>query len=182
VALQAVVPSLLVVAALFTTAALGETEKPRIDPWTLIGRHLAAIGTEKARKFRWRVIDGTCTKTGRFADVRGSVFASGGSFPCLLNFTSGYTTTRLTIVFESDIQPTDGWLWDGRDFKAVGAGATGFGDLSGFMYMAPEFVKQGVFGGVLSAAWPLLEAEEAASRMEIKGTKQEKGLVLQVVT
>ncbi len=144
--------------ALFTSPA----DKMKLDD--LIARHLISIGSEKARaSVRTRIISGSSQVVFHTAPVGQAagraVLASQGN------------KTLLGMSFPSPVYPREQLGFDGNAFMAAFVVAGTRSVLGSFLMTHSLIFKQGLMGGTLSSAWPLLDLSSHKADLEYAGTK-----------
>lgn len=128
----------------------------------LIKKHLASIGTPEAiaaAKTRIFVGQGVLT----------SKLGYNGRLVGPAQFVSSEDKTLLAIVFNSNEYPYEKLAFDGKDMT-FGRPNGKLTRLSEFVKAQTAIVKQGLFGGVLSASWPLASSSRKA-KIEFAGTE-----------
>jgi hypothetical protein len=154
---------------LFVMAVVGMSvlqAKPdnKLAPAEVVAKHLESIGSAEARaRVNGIMIKGTCVVTIRLGgkgQVDGqAIMASQGS----LNL--------INMTFDSPAYPGDSLKFDGKKFTAsqFKPGArTAFG---AFFVQYDIIFKEGLIGGVLSTAWPLLDLKQKNPKLEYAGLK-----------
>jgi hypothetical protein len=135
----------------------------------LLARHLRSIGPDESRASN-RIIAGTSQVIFRTAPlgqaIGKAVLASDGM------------KTLIGMSFPSPIYPREQLGFDGNTFTAAFA-TPGNRSVLGNFLMANEIIfKQGLMGGTLSSAWPLLDLSSRRAQLEYVGTKKIDGRVL----
>lgn len=136
----------------------------KLAPAEVVAKHLESIGSAEARaRVNGIMIKGTCVVTIRLGgkgQVDGqAIMASQGS----LNL--------INMTFDSPAYPGDSLKFDGKKFTAsqFKPGArTAFG---AFFVQYDIIFKEGLIGGVLSTAWPLLDLKQKNPKLEYAGLK-----------
>ena len=137
----------------------------KITPEELVARHLESIGTEKARTaITSRVIAGSSTvvfhtepkgqATGR------AVLASEG------------VKNLIGMSFPSPVYPREQFGFNGNSFMAAFVVPGVRSSLGSFLMTHNLIFKQGLMGGTLSSAWPLLELSSRSPQIEYAGQKK----------
>jgi hypothetical protein len=152
---------LLVICALTQTTFATD----KIKPEEIVAKHLESIGTEQARKsINNRVMVGTATVTfhspGKGQAVGQAVMASEG--PKIL----------IGMTFDNTNYPYEKLGYDGNTFTASFLSPGKRSTLGDFLNTYSGIVKQGLMGGSLSSAWPLLNMSSKRARLEYAGTKK----------
>lgn len=137
----------------------------------LIERHLRSIGTAEVRKsVTTRIITGTSlvvfrtTPTGQAAGL--SVLASDGD------------KNLIGMSFNSPVYPREQFGFNGNAFIAAYVTPGVRSSLGSFLMIQDVIFKQGLMGGTLSTAWPLLDLQSHNAKIEYAGTKKINGEVL----
>jgi len=140
----------------------------------VVARHLESIGDEKARaSVTTRIISGTSqvifrtTPTGQASGK--AVLASDG-FKNLIG-----------MSFPSPVYPREQFGFDGDTFLAAYTVPGVRSTLGGFLMTHGLIFKQGLMGGALSSAWPLLDPSLRGAKLEYKGLKKIDNRELQEV-
>lgn len=139
-----------------------------IKPDDLVEKHLASIGTAEARaavRNRYVLAD---------ADV---VFRLGGSGPLSGkgNLISQGAMIRMGMVFNGLDYPGELFGFDGKNVTVsqIQQGVRSrFGNL---VYTYDVLLKEGLLGGTLSAAWPLLDLAHRQPKLQYTGLKNIEG-------
>ncbi len=131
----------------------------------ILAKHLESMGKPEARKAaRSRVIAGTTEVTFR---SRGVAKADGGAV-----LASADEMSMVTMKFESSQYPYEKIGFDGKKVTAYQLHPGDYSSLGGFARTFPEIFKEGLLGGTLSSAWPLLDFSSRRAKMEFAGTKK----------
>src|SRR5262245_2780313 len=146
--------------------AFGIHAKPdtKLSPGEVISKHLESIGTPDARaKVHGTRIRGACTlvvKEGGNGQAQGRVLLS-----------SEGNMNLLKMIFESEENPT--WFkFDGSKASVSQFRPGRRNSLENFFASYEVIVKEGLLGGTLSEAWPLLKLEGKNPKLENAGLKQ----------
>src|SRR5215510_2890111 len=137
----------------------------KITPEELVAHHLESIGTEKARTaVTSRVIAGSSTvvfhtepkgqATGR------AVMASEG------------VKNLIGMSFPSPVYPREQFGFNVNSFMAAFVVPGVRSSLGSFLMTHNLIFKQGLMGGTLSSAWPLLELSSRTPQLEYAGQKK----------
>ena len=143
--------------------SLSATDK--ITPDELVARHLESIGTAKARaSITTRIIVGTSLvifRTPPPGQATGrAVLASEG----LKNL--------IGMSFPSPIYPREQLGFNGNSFMAAYVTPGVRSVLGSFLMTHALIFRQGLMGGTLSTAWPLLDSTTRNARLEYAGLKK----------
>lgn len=157
----------LFVVALFSTSILAAPPPDeKLKPEDVIARHLASIGTAEAlAAVKSRVIVGNTTA--RLKLTNAPIEISGP-----VQLASEGDKVLLAMIFNSANYAYEKAGFDGRDLT-VGVLQSGRRSvLSDFFFAHEAIFKQGLIGGVLSSAWPLLNAGSKNLKLSYGGTKK----------
>jgi hypothetical protein len=131
----------------------------------IISKHLDSIGKPEARTAAHsRVIAGTTQVTFR---ARGVAQTTGGAV-----LASDGAMSMVTMKFESSDYPYEKLGFDGSKVTAYQLHPNDYSSLGNFARSFPEIFKEGLFGGTLSSAWPLLNSANKKVKLEYAGTKK----------
>ena len=146
-----------------TLADAVRSDKLTIDE--IVSKHLDSIGNAKSRAaIGSRVIGGTSHVTFR---SRGIAQADGGAV-----LASEGTKSIVTMKFESSQYPYEKIGFDGSKVTAYQLHPGDYSSLGSFARANPEMFKEGLVGGTLSSAWPLLDLSDRRAKLEYLGTKK----------
>jgi hypothetical protein len=158
---------LTVVAAAPTASRAAATpDKEKMKPEEVVAKHLESIGTAEARQaVRNLVASGTVVfniRSGGKGQTGGaSLIASEGEM------------NLFKMVFQSSpTYPHELFSYDGKSFGALHVRAGARSPLGEFFMSHDTIFKQGLFGGTLSTAWPLLNLAGRNPRLDYEGTKK----------
>ena len=137
----------------------------RMKPEEIIARHLESIGSAKARAaVKTRIMVGTSqvvfhtTPVGQAAGR--VVLASEGD------------KSLLGMSFPSPVYPREQLGFNGTTFIAAYVVPGVRSSLGSFLMTHSLIFKQGLMGGTLSSAWPLLDVSARQAQLEYAGTKK----------
>ena len=138
---------------------------PEMEPEELVARHLESIGDAETRE---GIQSRSARGVGRFEIVvGGSGFLEGPA-----SFLSQGNKFRFSIDFNHLNYRAERITFDGEECY-VGNIAPGVrSQLGDFFYQYDDFVKEGLLGGVLSTAWPLVDIEERRPKLDYRGLKK----------
>ena len=159
---------LALILALLAVSAFAQKEK--ITAEQVIQQHLASIGTPEARaaaKSRVMVGQGNVSSKQGYA----------GSLTGPAEIASDGDKFLLAIVFNSNEYPYEKVAFDGKDLT-VGRDRGRMTRLGEFVKAQSGLLKDGLMGGVLSSAWPLLSSDPKAYKAEFAGTEEVDGQTL----
>jgi hypothetical protein len=160
-----ILTSIVLLSGSSTIAALPDE---KMTPKDLIAKHLEAIGTAQSRSaITSHVAMGTCKlvfRSGRVTTGEGKVVLASEGMKSLIG-----------MAFGSIEYPHEKIGYDGKDvsigYLKPGVRST----LGNFIRTNNQIFTQGLFGGVLSSAWPLLDANVRQAKLEFGGTKKIDG-------
>jgi hypothetical protein len=126
----------------------------------IIAKHLEAIGgAETLQSVTTRLITGTAVAT--FKEPGTGQVASEGP------------KNMIAMIFDNATNyPHEKVGFDGKDVSTSYASPGARSTLGDFLWTYKAIVKQGVFGGSLSQAWPLLDITKTKVKVEAGGTKK----------
>jgi hypothetical protein len=168
-----IVQALACVCLLVFASSAGAAQEKKMEIHELVWRHLESIGKASARgAIKSRFAAGTVKYVSRIG--------GGGNLEGTIGFVSLNPKTRYSIKFANLQNPGEQLAFDGKKLE-VGAQPQGrWSDLALFIQQQDLPIKEGLLGGVLSTAWPLLK-EPIPARLEYKGTKKIDGRTLHLV-
>lgn len=137
-------------------------------------QHLNSIGSEQARAaVRNRVVVGGVT----FRVVNGSPQRWGGDE----TFTSAPDKIDLVMQFPPSVYLSEHIVRNGKKTSVAPTRQTRRSRFGLFVMVHNEILTEGLFGGTLSAAWPLASLEKSDARLEDRGIKKIDGRELRRV-
>lgn len=140
----------------------GIPSSDRIKTEELVARHLEAIGPAKARAAT-RIISGASQvifRTPPPGQATGrAVMASDG------------VKTLIGMSFPSPVYRREQFGFDGKNFAAAFITPGVRSSLGSFLMTHNVVFKEGLMGGTLSSAWPLLDVKARGPHMEYAGVK-----------
>ena len=180
--------ALVTVIILPVTLSVVLAKGPKMKPVELVARHLEALGPTQARvAAQSRIAQGK----GRIRVIRGgsnivrSLTLEGpdsgihaGSFGVLTGpagFASQGEKVRLLIRFDHLDYRAEQVSFDGDKVRIAHLVPGRRSVLGQFLYQQNELVKEGLLGGVLSTAWPLLDLQANNPKLKYKGLKKVEG-------
>lgn len=157
--------ALLLSATSIATTGSSSPAPEKMTPEEVISKHLESIGTAEARaKIKSHVILGTATATFRLG---GTGTSSGGSV-----MASQGGKSLIAIIYGNKEYPYEKVGFDG-DTLTVGDIRPGVRSSLAKFFMEHEMpFKEGLIGGTLSAAWPLLNSSSRTAKLKYSGTKK----------
>ncbi|MDA2939116.1 hypothetical protein MYX75_12755 [Acidobacteria bacterium AH-259-A15] len=157
--------NLSAVVILLAVCALALAKGPKMKPEELVARHLEALGSPEARA---TVHSRSAKGAGRLTLISGS-----GSLNGPASFVTEGRKVLLSIQFNHLQYAAERISFDG-DKTQVGDIRTGIRSQLGEMLYKEynSVIKEGLLGGVLSTAWPLLELESRRPKLKYEGLKK----------
>jgi hypothetical protein len=147
------------------TATANATAPEKITAEEVIAKHLESIGSAEARAaVRSRIIQGSVVATVR---IGGSGQSKGGAV-----MASQGTMSLLGMIFGPQEYSNEKAGFDGRKLT-LGELRPGIRtNLGGFFLTHDLIFKEGLLGGTLSSAWPLLDLPARKAKLKYAGTKK----------
>ncbi|HEX8176595.1 MAG TPA: hypothetical protein VF543_16000 [Pyrinomonadaceae bacterium] len=163
--------TLLSVALLFALT-LSPTLRPaaadKMKPEELVLKHLSSIGAEDARAaLKTMIAIGTVEATFR---ARGTSKATGSSL-----FASNGDKNLMSLLFNSSEYPYERIGFNGERVTGAEIRPGTRTPLINFLLGYDTIIRQGLLGGTLSTAWPLLHTTEKQAKLEYGGLKKTEG-------
>ncbi len=160
----------LIVCALLFIALLGgaSASAQKMKPEEVVAKHLDAIGTAELRApTRSRVAGGSIDFSVRSGRARRAVGKS-------LLVSQG-DKVLLNAVFETADYPFEKMGYDGKKVAVRQFLPGQHSPVAEFILSNEVIFKEGLIGGSLSAAWPLLHLAERNAKLEYNGTEKVEG-------
>jgi hypothetical protein len=160
--------ALIILGLAFTTEHGAASLDEKMKPEELVARHLASVGSAEARaKITSRAAGGGALliiRVGGAANLTGNTMfvSSGAKFRFGMQFNTAEYTGE-DMAFDGN-KAAAGMLPQGRRSP-----------LSLFVTQQPMPLKEGLIGGVLSTAWPLLRMDQSQPKLEYRGLKKIDG-------
>jgi hypothetical protein len=162
--------SILVVMMFCLCGVLAQAaDNPPATADELLAKHLEAIGTPEARaKAKSRGVDGAA----KFEFL--STGGAGSSNGTMKLATEG---NKLRIAVELNTRNYQGEdiVCDGSRVNVAGFVSGKKSMLGAFLDQRNEVIKEGLFGGVLSTGWPLLNLADRKAKLKFNGLKKVDG-------
>jgi hypothetical protein len=149
----------------FPTAALPDD---KLSPKDLIAKHLEALGTSESRK---AITSRLALGTSKISFRSGSVGTGGGK----VVLASDGVKNLIGMVFGSTEYPHEKFGYDGKNVSISYLKPGVRSSLGRFVETNKQIFTQGLFGGVLSSSWPLLDPAVRQAKLEFGGTKKVDG-------
>ena len=166
-----IIAVLVISLPLLSSGTLSSSASDKMKPEEVLARHLESIGSAKARTLvTSRIISGTSQVIFRTPPpgqaVGKAVLASEG------------IKSLVGMSFPSPVYPREELGFNGSNFVAAYV-TPGVRSVLGNFLMTNDLVfKQGLIGGTLSSAWPLLDLAGRNAQLEYEGTKKVDDLTL----
>ncbi|HJR07543.1 MAG TPA: hypothetical protein VJ842_09815 [Pyrinomonadaceae bacterium] len=146
--------------------AAATTDKEKMKAEDVVAKHLESIGTAEARRaVRNLVASGSVVFTIR----SGGKGQTGGSS---LIASEGEMNLLKMIFQSSPTYPYELLSYDGKTFGAVHVRPGARSPLGEFLMSHDMIFKQGLMGGTLTTAWPLLNLSERNPKLDYEGMKK----------
>ena len=137
----------------------------KLKPAEVIAKHLNSIGTEKAREaIKTRIIAGTAQVVFRTAPV-------GQTYGRAVLASEGLKNL-IGMSFYSPVYPREQFGFNGSNFIAAFVTPGVRSSLGSFLMNHDLIFKEGLMGGALSTAWPLLDLTTREAKLEYAGLKK----------
>lgn len=135
----------------------------------LVAHHLEALGTSQARAgAKTRVAQGTT----EFKLLAGGA----GTLDGKSQFVSDGPKLHFIMKFANNEYRGEQFIFNGSKVEVSSATAQqSRSALGGFVYVQDTVVREGLWGGVLSTAWPLLDLEKRKPKLAFDGLKKIDG-------
>src|SRR5215472_2512379 len=147
--------------------------KPTVD--AIISRHLDSIGSAEARANAVsRVSQGKVV----FAEVIQHSLRMEGAATLL----SQERKHKCEFQFGNPQYPGEQFVFDGNKEMVATVDQTSRSRLGNFLFLQEDVLREGLFGGVLSTAWPLLNTQKANPVLKYEGLKKVDGQQLHEIS
>ena len=154
---------LLVLGVLSAVSLSAKDEK--LTPEVLVARHLAAIGTAEARAAaQSREIQGMVA----FTEVVSHTINMVGH----ASMVSQGRTSKTVFDFATPGYKAEEFAFDGQTHTVSMVEPGKRSMLGDFLYAQREILREGLWGGTMSTAWPLLNLSQAAPYLTYQGLKK----------
>ncbi|MDT7689532.1 MAG: hypothetical protein QOE46_2291 [Acidobacteriota bacterium] len=157
---------------LMTRTSTATTAADKMKAEDVVAKHLESIGTEAARAgAQSRIVGGTSRAIFKAR-------SSGGAVDGQVVIASANNKVVFGMKFGSPNYPGERFGFDGKKFT-VGYLTPGVRSaLGNFALTNGEIFKEGLIGGTLSSAWPLLNILERKAKLEYAGTDKINNLTV----
>lgn len=159
-------PACVLVAVLFLGSGPVAAEA-RLTPEEVVARHLEALGQAPASAARPRVLEGAC----RMQIRRGGAADIGGR----TRFSSEGGHVRIDLKFDHSDYWGESFSYNGDKVEIGFIQPVRRSPLGNFMSAYDAILKEGLVGGVLSTAWPLLDVAGHRAKLKYDGIKKLDG-------
>jgi hypothetical protein len=140
----------------------------KIKPAELVEKHLASIGTAEARAaVRNRVAAGDADVVFRLGAI-GQLSGTG-------TFLSEGPMIRLGMTFNAVEYPGELFGFDGKKVTVAQIQPGVRSPFGNFVYTYDALLKEGLLGGTISTAWPLLDLAHRQPKLQYTGLKKIEG-------
>ncbi|PWT94105.1 MAG: hypothetical protein C5B55_03235 [Blastocatellia bacterium] len=154
-----------------SSTPLSKTANGELTAPDLIAKHLESIGKAGARQaVKTRIISGTSLVVFRTVPT--------GQAAGLCVLASDGPKNLIGMSFRSPVYPQEEFAFNGSSFIAAFVTPGVRSSLGSFLMMQGVIFQQGLMGGALSSAWPLLSIQDKNVKVEYAGTKKVNGQVL----
>lgn len=158
---------LLTLTALLVSTLSSTTlaKKPRLKADDLLAYHLKSIGSETARSARKNnYLEGPGQLRIR---IGGGRFLKGNAIFC-----SEGNKFLTSLLFHDSNYPGEEISFDGREtyVKQLNPGARS--EIGQFLYVYKNLLEEGLIGGSLSTAWPLLHLKSRRAKIKYRGLRK----------
>ena len=144
----------------------------KMTPEDVVARHLESIGTAKAREsVTTRIISGASQVIFHTAPTGQAVGKA--------VLASEDTKSLIGMSFPSPVYPREQLGFNGGSFVAAYVTPGVRSPLGAFLMTHNLIFKEGLMGGALSAAWPLVDVAKRSPKLEYVGTKKVNSQMLQ---
>jgi hypothetical protein len=158
-----------IIAGLILAAVIPCTAKePKLTSDAIISRHLDSIGSADARAAAVsRVSQGKVV----FAEIiRHSLRIEGAA-----TLLSQQRKHKCEFQFGNPQYPGEQFVFDGNRELVAMVDQTSRSRLGNFLFLQEEVLREGLFGGVLTTAWPLLNTQNTNPALKYEGLKKIDG-------
>jgi len=140
-----------------------------LKPEDVVAKHLDSIGNAEARKaIKSRAVQGTA----QYKILVGGA----GTLDGKAVMVSEGDKMRLLLKFENNDYKGEQFVSDGNRLEVAATTAQrSRSPLGDYIYSQNTAVHEGLFGGVLSTAWPLLDLDERKPKLSYEGVKTVDG-------
>lgn len=157
-----------VLVLLFVSVLVLRGKDEKLKPEELVARHLASIGSPEAiAAARSRTMSGPGVvnfRLGGHGELRGKC-----------GIVSEQGKLRLGFAFASLDYPGEQLAFDGSHLTTGWVRPGQRSSLAGFVYVHDALLREGLLGGTMTTAWPLLNLEQRKAKVNYAGQKKVDG-------
>ena len=145
--------------------AAAQSQEKKITADELVAAHLKSIGAPEAIKgIQSRIVSGQASV--KFIQGAAGSWNDGGFLVA-----SEPTRMGLAMKFGALEYPGEYFAYDGKDVTVGNMKPGQKSPIADFIYRHSSFVKEGLLGGALSVAWPLLSLQERGAELKVSEGK-----------
>ncbi|RSL15781.1 hypothetical protein EDE15_1284 [Edaphobacter aggregans] len=150
-------------------------KEPKLTSDAIISRHLDSIGSADARAAAVsRVSQGKVV----FAEIiRHSLHMEGAA-----TLLSQQRKHKCEFQFGNSQYPGEKFVFDGNQDLVAMVDQTSRSRLGNFLFLQEEVLREGLFGGILSTAWPLLNTQNTNPALKYERLKKINGQQLHEIS
>ncbi len=170
----AAVAVMTMAAYLLVLPARGKDAKLKAEE--VVAKHLEAIGTSEARAAaKTRAVEGAAENrqvVGGSTTLKGSagLYCDGRKLKIVMKFPG------------VPAYPGEQWLFDGNQAMVAMTAPGARSEIGNFLFNYQEVLREGLLGGTLSTAWPLLDVASRQAKLSYQGLKKVDGRELHQLT
>src|SRR5215469_7596253 len=152
-----------------------EAKEPKPTTDAIIAKHLDSIGSAEARaSAASRMSEGKVV----FAEIiQHSLHLEGAA-----TLVSQDRKQRCEFRFGNPQYPGEQFVFDGNRGMVATVDQTSRSRLGNFLFLQEDVLREGLFGGVLSTAWPLLNTQKVNPSLKYEGLKKVDGQQLHEIS
>jgi hypothetical protein len=154
---------------LLVSVAAAAAKKPKLKTEDVVQRHLDSLGSVENRA-NWK----SCKFEG--SGSLQILAGGGGELQGPSTFLSHGRKLKFSIGFGWSDYPAEEISYDGDEVEVGQLSAGRRSYLGEFLYFYDEIIAEGLFGGVLSTGWSLLDLEERKPKLNYDGLKDVDGV------
>jgi hypothetical protein len=146
-----------------------------LKPEEVIAKHLQSLGSAQALSaVKSRAVEGTATYK--------LMVGGAGQLVGKAGLVSEGKKSRIVLKFTDPKYSGEQFVYDGERSSVAGTYADkSYSDLSDFIKGQDAPLREGLLGGVLTTAWPLLEVENRKAKLSYEGLKKIDGRQFEVL-
>jgi hypothetical protein len=165
---------LAVIAIPSLALSVGADPNQKLQPDEIVTKHLESIGSAETRaSLRSRLIDGTCLLTIRLGGK--------GQAEGQVRMASQGHMNLIIMAFGASNYPGESFAFDGQELTTSHFRPGQRSRLAQLLVFNDVILREGLLGGTLSAAWPLLNIPERNPKLEYAGIKKIGGKQLHLL-